>query len=325
MTRQATVFVTDTAPPTTWPSSTSRGAAPPASTRLTHHERRPADGGRDTPGRPGRPQGANTRAYFSNTAPPAASSGGCAERGLRPPTWAVASATGKPSSNCRAWRPASYHSPPRGGKRTSRVAQTPFSAVRKEPSPSSPKPAAYRTGGNGSWCRHRTSMARRSPRFLGEGGVILAAEAGGALTFVANGAISEELEGNRSFEPQQVLAGEDHRSLELPRTSRPPAQRVWVPTSGAPEYQFFSPDLSVALVEPYDPEPPLAPAVAAPTPYLRDDRPLAPEPAQRASYAQAESNSAFLAPGFAPLISKLTAPEAPPASGVRFIPRGASA
>ena len=83
---------------------------------------------------------------------------------------------------------------------------------------------------------------------------------------------------------------------------------------GAPEYQFFSPDLSVALVEPYDPEPPLAPAVAAPTPYLRDDRPLAPEPAQRASYAQAESNSAFLAPGFAPLISKLTAPEAPPAS-----------
>ncbi len=146
-----------------------------------------------------------------------------------------------------------------------------------------------------------------------EGGVILAAEAGGALTFVANGAISEELEGNRSFEPQQVLAVRTTEAWSSQDIATPSAKGVGA-NFGAPEYQFFSPDLSVALVEPYDPEPPLAPAVAAPTPYLRDDRPLAPEPAQRASYAQAESNSAFLAPGFAPLISKLTAPEAPPAS-----------
>ena len=48
-----------------------------------------------------------------------------------------------------------------------------------------------------------------------EGGLILASEDGDALTYVADGAIGEEAQGNRSPELQQVLATRGARRLEL--------------------------------------------------------------------------------------------------------------
>ena len=142
-----------------------------------------------------------------------------------------------------------------------------------------------------------------------EGGLILAAEDGDALAYVANGAIEEEAQGNRSFEPQQVLAtrGAEGWSSQDIAT---PQDRAAGANFGAPEYQFFSPDLSLALVEPYVAEPPLAPGVTGKMVYLRDDQPIAPEAAEQQSYAEAEANAGFLAPGFLPLVSPADAPEA---------------
>ena len=133
-----------------------------------------------------------------------------------------------------------------------------------------------------------------------EGGLILAAEDGDALAYVANGAISEEAQGNRSLEPQQALSTRV-RKAGARRTSPRPRNGRRVSNFGAPEYQFFSPDLSLALVEPYVPEPSLAPGVAGKMVYLRDDQPVAPEAAEQGSYAEAQANSGFLAPGFLPL------------------------
>ena len=48
-----------------------------------------------------------------------------------------------------------------------------------------------------------------------EGGLILASEDGNALTYVVNGALGEEAQGNRSPEWQQVLATRTLQRLEL--------------------------------------------------------------------------------------------------------------
>jgi DNA-binding beta-propeller fold protein YncE len=142
-----------------------------------------------------------------------------------------------------------------------------------------------------------------------EGGWILAAEDGDALTYVTNGTIEEEVLGNRSFEPQQVLAtrgagGWSSKDIATPQ------ERAAGANFGAPEYQFFSPDLSLALVEPFVAEPSLAPGVAGKMVYLRDDQPIAPEAPERQSYLEAEANSGFFQPGFLPLVSKANAPDA---------------
>ncbi len=152
-----------------------------------------------------------------------------------------------------------------------------------------------------------------------EGAFVRAAEAGGALTYVANGAIAEEAQGNRSFEPQQVLAVRGSEGWSTQDIATPNATPMGA-NFGAPEYQYFSPDLSVALVEPYDAQPPLAEGVAGKMVYLRDDPPLSPEPGQEESYGQAQADAGFLDPGFLPLVSKLTAPRSA-AVGRRGVPR----
>jgi DNA-binding beta-propeller fold protein YncE len=151
-----------------------------------------------------------------------------------------------------------------------------------------------------------------------EGGWILAAEDGDALAYVANGTIEEEVQGNRSFEPQQVLAtrGADGWSSKDIAT---PQERAGGANFGAPEYQFFSPDLSLALVQPYVAEPSLAPGVAGKMVYLRDDQPIAPEAAERQSYLEAEANSGFFQPGFLALVSRANAPEASFPVSVSFL------
>ncbi len=158
-----------------------------------------------------------------------------------------------------------------------------------------------------------------------EGGLILASEDGNALTYFANGAISEGVQGNRSFEPQQVLASRSRSEWVSQDIATPNTRAAGANFSGAPEYQFFSPDLSLALVEPFSSEPPLASGVSGESVYLRADQPLAPEAEEQESYAQAESEvqEHGVTPGFLPLVGDANAPEAHTPLSVEF--RGATA
>jgi DNA-binding beta-propeller fold protein YncE len=142
-----------------------------------------------------------------------------------------------------------------------------------------------------------------------EGGLIRAAVDGNALTYVANGAITEQAEGNRSFEPQQVLATRTPSGWSSQDIATPQA-RALGSNSGPTEFRYFSPDLSLSLVEPYLEGPPLAPEATQESMYVRDDPPLAPESAERGLYEQARANSVFQAPGYLPLVTGVNAPEA---------------
>ena len=103
-----------------------------------------------------------------------------------------------------------------------------------------------------------------------EGGVILASEDGNRLTYVVDGALGEDVEGNRSPEWQQVLATRGATAWTLAGHRDTQRAKPRASTAGqAPEYQFFTPDLSTALVEPVsngvEAEPPLAPGVTQAT------------------------------------------------------------
>jgi phosphodiesterase/alkaline phosphatase D-like protein len=108
-----------------------------------------------------------------------------------------------------------------------------------------------------------------------EGGIILAAEDGNAITYVVNGGLGEEVEGNRSPEMQQVLATRGQSSWTSRDIATPNSAAKGITAGLAPEYQFFTPDLSSALVEPAElggtASPPLAPGVTQATMYLRDN------------------------------------------------------
>jgi sugar lactone lactonase YvrE len=106
-----------------------------------------------------------------------------------------------------------------------------------------------------------------------EGGIILASEDGSKLTYVVDGALGENVEGNRSPEWQQVLATRGSSEWESQDIATPSSKAKGIAGGNAPEYQFFTPDLSTALDEPAEPgpQPPLAPGVTQATPYLRDN------------------------------------------------------
>jgi NHL repeat len=106
-----------------------------------------------------------------------------------------------------------------------------------------------------------------------EGGIILAAEDGERLAYVVNGALGENVEGNRSPEMQQVLATRTPNGWTSQDIANPNSKAKGITTGEAPEYQFFSSDLSSALVEPVGAgaEPPLAEGVTQATIYLRDN------------------------------------------------------
>ena len=105
-----------------------------------------------------------------------------------------------------------------------------------------------------------------------EGGLILASEDGNRLTYVVDGALGEDVQGNRSPEWQQVLASRGAGEWESRDIATPSSKAKGIAPGNPPEYQFFNRDLSTALDEPAEPgpEPPLAPGVTQATPYLRD-------------------------------------------------------
>jgi sugar lactone lactonase YvrE len=108
-----------------------------------------------------------------------------------------------------------------------------------------------------------------------EGGIILASEDGNKLTYVVDGALGENVQGNRSPEWQQILATRATSSWSSQDIATPSSKPKGVTAGQAPEYQYFTPDLSTALDEPAghggSAEPPLAPGVTQATPYLRDN------------------------------------------------------
>lgn len=141
------------------------------------------------------------------------------------------------------------------------------------------------------------------------GGVILASEDGDALTYFAvGGAPSQNAEGNGAPEPQQLLSLRGTGEWTTQDLATPDSDEKSAIPGRPPEYEAFSPDLSLALLTPYyapvtEAPPLLAPGVTEEEAYLRDDQPLAPEAPERQSYEEAEANSAFLAPGFLPLFA----------------------
>jgi DNA-binding beta-propeller fold protein YncE len=104
-----------------------------------------------------------------------------------------------------------------------------------------------------------------------EGGLVLASEDGNSLTYVADGAASEEPEGNRSPEMQQLIARRGEREWTSRDIDTPQSRAQGLLPGATPEYQFFTPDLSQALVQPVGNEPPLAPEATQKTLYLRDN------------------------------------------------------
>jgi len=115
-----------------------------------------------------------------------------------------------------------------------------------------------------------------------EGGVIQASENGDAITYVSVNPVVSEPPGNRALEDAQVLSrrGPEGWSTEEITT---PHNDVGLFTLGKPaEYQFFSPDLALGLVEPKGETslPPLSEG-AERTIYLRNDNDCAPTRSER--------------------------------------------
>jgi hypothetical protein len=106
-----------------------------------------------------------------------------------------------------------------------------------------------------------------------EGGWILASEDGAKLTYLANGATTEEAQGNRSPEMQQMLATRTSEGWSTQDIATPSSKAKGVSAGSAPEYQYFSPSLSEAIVEPWGKgaEPPLAEGVTQKMVYIRNN------------------------------------------------------
>ncbi len=125
-------------------------------------------------------------------------------------------------------------------------------------------------------------------------GVIQSAVDGGALTWVANGPVVSEPEGNRDFEFSQLISrrgpeGWGTQSLETPHNK---GRGLLIPAPS--EYHYFSPDLSQSLVAPTEP--------SNQTGGVVEDPPLSPLAPEKTMYQRTEGGSGGAA-GFVPLVT----------------------
>jgi DNA-binding beta-propeller fold protein YncE len=110
-----------------------------------------------------------------------------------------------------------------------------------------------------------------------DGGLIQASEDGDAITYVANGPVVPEPEGNRGPYPTQILSTRGLTAWSTQQIVTPHTKGEGFELREDAEYRAFSPDLSVALVQPDvgvgEPleQPPLAPGASEKTMYLRDN------------------------------------------------------
>ncbi len=105
-----------------------------------------------------------------------------------------------------------------------------------------------------------------------EGGLIESSEDGERLTYVATGAFPGA-EGNRAPEVTQVLATRGEKEWSNTDVDTKQVAGQGVAPGSAPEYRFFSSDLSSMIVQPFGNKPrelyPLSPEAGESTPYLR--------------------------------------------------------
>ncbi len=167
-----------------------------------------------------------------------------------------------------------------------------------------------------------------------EGGVIQASELGDRLTYVATGPSEEGAEGNRSPAFTQDFAERitnssgqpewESREIAIPNPERQPG----VNPGQQQEYLFFSPDLSLAMVEPFGrfprSEPKLSPEASEKTIYIRQDSGclLTPASCQYTPLVTAANDTAEVEVEGKETKTKFGGPEGTPRSGVRF--QGAS-
>jgi len=130
-----------------------------------------------------------------------------------------------------------------------------------------------------------------------EGGLIQASETGDAITYVSNGPFAgEQPEGSQSPVPTQQLSIRGSSGWTTTDINTPASVANGSRVGGAKEYRAFSPNLSLALVEPITAAGALAQPSLAPNEtlqksiYLRADAPLAPEAEGSASFTQALKN-----------------------------------
>ena len=147
------------------------------------------------------------------------------------------------------------------------------------------------------------------------GAVIQSAADGDAVTYgEPDSGPAGEAQGNRSIQTTQFLSTRGEGGWSTQDITTPHDKGEGTVPGEPPEYQAFSPELSLALVEPeaklaYPVEAlALSPLLGGETQrektiYLRDDPPLRPGAEEAASYEAAQQNSEYLPPGYSPLIT----------------------
>jgi hypothetical protein len=86
-----------------------------------------------------------------------------------------------------------------------------------------------------------------------EGGLIQAAADGGALAYIANAPFGSQIEGNRALEPNQIISTRSPGGWSSQNITTPNERGEGFRAGAQREYQAFSADLSLALVEPQPP------------------------------------------------------------------------
>ncbi|HTZ64201.1 MAG TPA: hypothetical protein VMB51_08855 [Solirubrobacteraceae bacterium] len=110
-----------------------------------------------------------------------------------------------------------------------------------------------------------------------EGALIQASANGDQIAWTASGPVSEDAQGNRRPEPEQVISTRGHEEWSSQDITTPHNRGEGINTGEATEYRDFTPDLSQAIVQPLIPtepeeNPPLAPEASEKTLYRRDDQ-----------------------------------------------------
>lgn len=148
-----------------------------------------------------------------------------------------------------------------------------------------------------------------------EGGAIEASEDGNAITYVANGPVGANPEGNQSAEPTQVLSTRGSKEWVSQDLETPHARGEGFQTGAGGEYRFFSPDLSLTVLQtlPFNggrlQQPPLSPPVIRgetqeKTIYVRDDESREPDETEKQLYDEAKRNGEIEhPPGYLPLVT----------------------
>jgi hypothetical protein len=153
----------------------------------------------------------------------------------------------------------------------------------------------------------------------GEPGAMQSATDGSAFAFpAAASGPTGEAGGNRSKQVTQLLFTRGEAGWSAQNLSTPHNTGEGQTPSEPPEYQAFSPELSLSVLWPEArtqfplENPPLSPALTPSelghqekTIYLRANSPIAPVPAEAKSYNEAAANRNYLAPGYLALVTQV--------------------